>query len=279
MNDERFGQAQRVLEDFWGFWTTYFPEISRFNQRQQVLAELRDAEFGMPCTLPDRDPRCIQYQENVARIYGAYESAHYQELTLREIMTLVDFTRVEAGHLVSLGCGPASYELLLLKHGCIGRATLVDESSEMLKRAREIAEKIGVADRITTICADAAESGLPSESTDYFFSINAMHWSQRWREWIAEGGRILKNGERAFVTCSLYVPGANQWKRTRINRDELVAAFQRHFVLSNEGFVVPATTVPGTGMMSFSSRYLVTGVKQATLSKAAQKRQRKAGRR
>ncbi|MBI3334911.1 MAG: class I SAM-dependent methyltransferase [Candidatus Portnoybacteria bacterium] len=72
----------------------------------------------------------------------------------------------------------------------------------MLARAVNIAQEIGVAGRIQTICADALENGLSPKSADLVFCINAMHWSKRWARWVWEAGRIAKDGGQMLLTCS-----------------------------------------------------------------------------
>ena len=212
---------QEVLDNFQRFWELFFPEQHTLH-REEVLTAIGDAERGGNCRAPD-DQMAV-YQNDVAGVYGAYEAVRYQLYTLCNLLESQQRGDLRPDqHLVSLGCGPASYELWLMMNQGPGRVTLVDHSPAMLARARSIAERLGVSERVTTIVSDATSSGLPPKSADWVFCLNGMHWSSNWRRWIYEAGRILKPGGTGYLSCTLKFP------RSRIQRGDFEAAVQNRF--------------------------------------------------
>ena len=126
----------------------------------------------------------------------------------------------------------------------------------MLQRASGIAQELDIADRVTTIVADATQSGLLNGSADIVFSLNSMHWSQNWRKWIVEAARILRPGGVVFFTCSLSMP------RSKILRQEFEAEVQRYFTNVCFGGIVPLEIVGGK--FKVSTRYYAIGRKGGT---------------
>jgi ubiquinone/menaquinone biosynthesis C-methylase UbiE len=169
--------------------------------------------------------------------------------------------------LVSLGCGPASYELWLLHRRMVRRITLVDHSPTMLARAMAIATQLGIAGRVTIICADASNSGLRTVSADVVFSINAMHWSAGWQRWIVEAARIAKFGAPVFISCTMGLP------RSGITADNLAMATRGQFGVNDYGFVTPPQTVAG-GMAAISFRFYVSGKKPSQFAAQRAKQRR-----
>lgn len=241
---------QHLVGDFLMFWLHFFPEQIQMT-REQALLQIHEAKDG---GLSNRaDEEMSGYQDRVAGVYGAYEAVHFQEWTFRHLLMCLP-TKKDL-HVVSLGCGPASYELFLLENNLIARVTLVDHSPAMLARAMSIAQQLQIADRVTTIVADATKSNLTDNSADVVLCINSMHWSQKWRKWVQEASRIAKPGGICFVTCSLGMP------RSNIQKDQFVPFVRKHFGgdPKKDGFVVPPLQVGG--QVAFSSRYYVFGKK------------------
>lgn len=95
---------------------------------------------------------------------------------------------------VDLGCGTGLLEGYLLPGIGDGRIVAVDFSAEMLALARA---RHGT-DRITWICRDVLETGLPDASTDVVLCFNAFpHFpsapetAREVARWLRPGGRVL----------------------------------------------------------------------------------------
>ncbi len=242
---------EQVMKNFAQFWAAFFPEMNEMS-REEALAFAGDAQNGMFNTAPDND--MVPYQDRVAKVYGAYEAMQFQLLTLVHLATNIQVT--SKAHIVSLGSGPGSYELWTLRSAAGLTATLVDHSPEMLARARQIADKLGIGDRIETLVADAANSGVADASADMVLCINAMHWSTGWRMWIREIARVAKPGAAVFLTCSLGHP------RSQITVEELATSLAEYgLVPVNYDFISPPTEGPG-GMVMTSSRFFVVAQKR-----------------
>lgn len=231
---------------FQAFWQRFFPE-QRTTTRAEALEYTGESEYGQMSARPDYE--MVVYQNRVADVYGAYETAEFQFATIQHILRTISFP---IQNVVSLGCGPASYELWLISQGEIDHAALVDHSPMMLERAKGIARKLGIEDRIECVSCDVLQNPLRPQSADTVFCINAMHWSRRWTRWIFEAARIAKIGGEAFLSCSLAMP------RSGITADELLREMRRRFDITDQGPIVLPQLVGG-GMAAVSTRTFVVG--------------------
>jgi SAM-dependent methyltransferase len=93
---------------------------------------------------------------------------------------------------VELGCGTAYFSAWLAKLGA--RPTGVDITPAQLEAARRMMVETGI--EFPLVEADAAETGLPSESADLVVSeYGASIWVDPYR-WIPEAARLLRPGGR-----------------------------------------------------------------------------------
>ena len=240
---------ESALEDFLAFWQRHFPEQNTLT-REVALARIDDKRRGYANTTAS-DQEMIAYQDDVALVYGAYENVAFQLATIVHIIRLAKRLPDEAS-IVSLGCGPASYELwLALQTG--HRFTLVDHSKGMLDRASAIAAALGISERFTIIQSDAASvPSILSHSADLVLCLNSMHWSRNWQQWITEGARIVKRLARVFVTCTFSMP------RSMITPEDLGEIMSRYFHNEGADLLVPPVDV-GDGMSAVSMRFYAMG--------------------
>ena len=103
---------------------------------------------------------------------------------------------------VELGCGTAYFSAWLAKRGA--RPVGVDVTPAQLETARRMMRETGI--EFPLVEADAAETGLPSESFDLAVSeYGASIWVDPYR-WIPEAARLLRPGGRlAFLRNSTLV--------------------------------------------------------------------------
>ncbi|MFA5994859.1 MAG: class I SAM-dependent methyltransferase [Patescibacteria group bacterium] len=258
-----------ALTDFVQFWQTHFPERGN---REQFLRDINDRSEGLYSTKPDTE--MSGYQNKVAVSYGIYEEEQHQRDTLARLWQCIFSAGVISGatHLVSLGCGPASYELWLLSRGLVGRVTLVDHSVVMLQRAQDIADKLNLSDRVVTVVADAAKNGLADSCGDMVFCINAMHWSEHWRRWVREAGRIAKPQASIFLSCTLKHP------RSRIETPDLGEIARSVFSVKSFNMIQDVAAMakldPST-MVALSFRFFVFGRRNKVTSNQAGKKNKK----
>ncbi|MBJ7442215.1 MAG: methyltransferase domain-containing protein [Sphingopyxis sp.] len=81
---------------------------------------------------------------------------------------------VPVGRAVSIGCGPGHKELMLLKDGIVSHFDLYDVSNESLNAGRNLAQQMGVEDRVRFIHGYDFESDLPG-GYDLVYWDNALH--------------------------------------------------------------------------------------------------------
>lgn len=237
------------LRGFLSFWRVNFPEQFSLS-REAALSQIGERERGQ-LNVSATDAEMASYQDYVSQVYGAYEGEQFQLATMRHIIGLVESLPDQA-HIVSLGCGPASYELWLATQ-TDHRFTLVDYSPGMLNRAKEIATTVGVVDRVTMIQSDAGHvPAVQTQSADLVLCLNSMHWSANWRKWVEEAARIVKRGSYGLFTCTL------QTRRSKISSEALDKVFSSYFDDQGAGLLVPPVDVGG-GQMAISSRYYAIG--------------------
>jgi len=241
--------TEAALENFLAFWQAHFPEQQTLT-REVALAWFDEQRRGFSNTRAS-DQEMTAYQDDVSRVYGAYENAAFQMATVERIIRLAKRLPAKAT-IVSLGCGPASYELWLATQTDY-RFTLVDHSAGMLDRARGIAQELGVTNQITMIQSDASSvPAVPSHCADLVFCLNSMHWSRNWQQWIVEAARIVKRRSCVLVTCTFFMP------RSMITPEDLGEIMSRYFKNEGAGPLVPPVDV-GNGMAAVSGRFLCIG--------------------
>jgi SAM-dependent methyltransferase len=103
---------------------------------------------------------------------------------------------------VELGCGTAYFSAWLAKRGA--RPVGVDVTPAQLETARRMMAETGI--EFPLVEADAAETGLPSESFDLALSeYGASIWVDPYR-WVPEAARLLRPGGRlVFLRSSTLV--------------------------------------------------------------------------
>jgi SAM-dependent methyltransferase len=99
--------------------------------------------------------------------------------------------------LMDLGCGPGESSVGLALAGA--RVAAVDISPGMLEVARQLAERYGVADRVTTHCMPAEALGFPDAYFDVIYGRDVLHHTNLERS-IPEIARVLKPGGMAIFT-------------------------------------------------------------------------------
>jgi SAM-dependent methyltransferase len=99
---------------------------------------------------------------------------------------------------VELGCGTAYFSAWLAKRGA--RPVGVDVTPAQLETARRMMAETGI--EFPLVQADAAETGLESESFDLVLSeYGASIWADPYR-WIPEAARLLRPGGRLVFLCN-----------------------------------------------------------------------------
>jgi SAM-dependent methyltransferase len=232
--------------DYQTFWRTYFPEQELLSREQALAQTGAKQQFATIEELRD-------YQKAVAPVYGAYELETFQLVTMEKLLPALDQFS-QGGHLISLGSGPGSYELWLLAMGFIRECTLVDISESMLERAREIAKNLDLAHRVQTMCEDITTVSLPEGCADACISVNSLHWSQGWREWIKKAIKYTKPGGFLFLSGSLFFP------QSQITQEQFVGVAARGITIRDQGYIQPATIIGN--QLAYSTRYYVTGNKK-----------------
>lgn len=241
MAELNIAQAVRV---YMTFWRERFPEQTRMS-REQALAYTNDSIDGA-FNIVRSDWQMTGYQDKVAEVYGAYAAADMQEATMRHILERMKFPQEV---LASFGCGPASFELWLLLTGRVQQAVLVDHSPAMLARARSIAERAGVADRIVTDVADVTGHHLKEACADMVFCVNAMHWSRNWRQWIDQCAYVAKDGADVFLSYSLRA------LRSDIRIPRLEQAVRAKLNIRHQNALMPPQRI--NGLIAQSTRYVI----------------------
>jgi ubiquinone/menaquinone biosynthesis C-methylase UbiE len=126
-------------------------------------------------------------------------------------------------HLLDLGAGSGWPALYMAKRsGC--NVTLVDLPSTGLQIARDRAFEDGIADKVTTLIADAAQHSLPDNSFDAVSHSDLLCCLMRKRSVLAACRRAIRtNGRMAFTVISV-APGLaeRQYRRAVENGPEFI---------------------------------------------------------
>src|SRR5260370_23571765 len=227
------------------FWETYFPEQELISREQALATTGRNQQFATIEELRD-------YQKVVAPIYGAYELEAFQLASLEKVLPAI--LRSPGGTLVSLGSGPGAYELWLLSQGFIQKCILIDLSENMLERAGEIAKRLDLTDHVEMICEDISTVVLPEESADVCISINSLHWSDHWRDWVKKAIKYTKPGGLIFLSASLQFP------QSQIDAAQFVGVAARGMHIREHDFLLPVALV--ANQQARSMRYYIAGYKK-----------------
>jgi SAM-dependent methyltransferase len=114
---------------------------------------------------------------------------------------VAELAGIRAGdHVLDVGCGSGlvTFEAVA-RVGAAGRVTGVDLSEGLLARARERAEREGVAARVDLRLADAHALPLPDSSIDAVVSLYAFMHFDRPDVATAEACRVLRPGGRVVI--------------------------------------------------------------------------------
>lgn len=225
------------------FWRQSLPEYVL--PRDEMLQAIGDQQ--------QFDAEALKaYQDRVAGIYGAYEPEMLQLKTLEMLLPTIDQEDGER-HLVSFGSGPGVCEIWMLGQDFLDACTLVDLSAEMLKRAEGIAALAGIPrSRLHTICTDCGTKGILPEPVDMGISINALHWSRNWQEWIKNLCESVKVGGLVILSCTLEHP------QTNIGEQTLLREVQQYVNIKQHDYLIPATRI-GRSQIAQIKRYYVIG--------------------
>jgi ubiquinone/menaquinone biosynthesis C-methylase UbiE len=131
----------------------------------------------------------------------AYAQADFAAVNRAFVERLVEFAEGsgEIRAVVDLGCGPADIPRRLALAKPTWRITAVDAASAMLELAKPALAEAGVADRVSLVLADAANTGLPDRAFDVVTSNSILHHVRDplafWREVV----RLGKPGGLVFL--------------------------------------------------------------------------------
>ncbi len=130
--------------------------------------------------------------------------------------SLLDFVRVKEGETVlDVGCGDGLMAFGALERaGAHGRAILLDISSELLDRSREIARDTGVADRCAFVRACADRLPLRDQSVDLITTRSVLIYVKDKDAALAEFRRVLRSAGRIALFETVLAP--EFWNPDRI---------------------------------------------------------------
>lgn len=127
------------------------------------------------------EPRA--YWEQHARAFaGLYETPtwfnrHFRAaLYVRAQMAVEGVRSTPGATVLDVGCGSGRNSVLFVKAGGAARVVGVDLAAEMLRMARETAERHGVADRCTFVRGDIMDVDLHGERFDYSVALGVMDY-------------------------------------------------------------------------------------------------------
>ena len=105
--------------------------------------------------------------------------------------------------LLDVGCGAGGKSLYYAARGA-RHVTGLDTVADYGPQAEELAEKLGLKERFSFLCRDAADTGLPEGSFDVIVMNDAMEHVARPEAVLAECARLLRPGGRLFVNFPPY---------------------------------------------------------------------------
>lgn len=172
-----------------------FFEDPRYKELGQIsvvdIATMNDAEY-------------VRFFEPVAEKYGFGIVIADHLAIMREFLLHLDPQSIDT--ILDVGSGSCAYLGFLLSEQIIkpGKACGVDPSSGALKNARGILDQLKVTIELSKDWAHALPQG--NDSISQVFSIDAIHWTERWRDALAEMARVTAKDGSLFVAYSLYSP-------------------------------------------------------------------------
>ncbi len=121
------------------------------------------------------------------------------------------FGNLEGKNVLDLGCGAGEAGIYFALHGAT--VTGLDVSSEMCECTMRLARSEGVESRLTTVCAPAEQTGLPSASFDFVYGNGVLHHVDV-DSAVREVQRLLKPGGMAsFIEPLEYNPAIRVYRR------------------------------------------------------------------
>ena len=134
-----------------------------------------------------------------------------------------------------VGCGAGGKSLYYASLGA-SHVTGLDVLEQYGPQADALAARLGLADRFTFLCRDAADTGLPAESFDTVIMNDAMEHVADPAAVLAECARLLRPGGRLFVNFPPYYHpyGAHlsdriavPWVHMLFSQRTLIAVYER----------------------------------------------------
>ena len=102
-------------------------------------------------------------------------------------------------HVFDVGCGGGQHAVHMASRRPDLHVTGVDLSPELVRRARRLAAKAGVADRVEFVQGDALDLALPDQAFDHAYCAGSIkHWPDQ-RRGLGECLRVLRPGGRFLV--------------------------------------------------------------------------------
>jgi SAM-dependent methyltransferase len=196
IDDRLFRWLQDLLGEYIDFWRKFFPEV------ETMSYEEAHEKSGMPYVEKLARKELEAFQAEIASYYGAWTEPSYQFSFLHTLLLyFLAIPEENRRTLLSLGCGPAALELVLLWKGLIKKVKLVDLSPPMLERALSIAQALGIAQNVETVVG-LVENYQVTQQYDVVISINAMHWSRHWPIWVDKGMKATREGGLLFIEAT-----------------------------------------------------------------------------
>lgn len=186
------------LDHYMQYWNENFPDT--------VGREAALVHAGRGQGILSQD-QMIDHQNKASEVYGSYELPIAQYHTMALLAQHV-FTKKRYS-VVSLGSGPASYEIYLLAAGLIDSCVLVDISPAMQNRARELAKKYGVDHQIYFFTDDTEHMGPidgKAMQAEIVLCINSIHWSPEWRRWVKIAAAHTRKDGICFLSGTMGHP-------------------------------------------------------------------------
>lgn len=123
---------------------------------------------------------------------GTYErSAHLQQQVRDELLTRLDFFRLQPRTILDLGCGTGLGSAALLRRFPSAQVLALDLAPGMLRQARRHSRWLR---RFSRLCADANALPLADASVDLVFSSLMLQWCDAPDRVFAEIRRVLRPG-------------------------------------------------------------------------------------
>lgn len=153
------------------------------------------------------------------------------------IFSMADIKKGERA--LDAGCGTGIYSIELAKRGA--RVAAIDDSSEMLERARDKAGQVGLP--IDFIKADALKSPFPDGHFDLVLSVCMLCFVKETEAALLEMKRVLRPGGKMIIALlNRWSPWAflrrtkGLFKETVYNRAEFISPREIESALEKAGF-------------------------------------------